>query len=203
MGWYARHILPRLIEGGCSQPPLMRLREQYVPRARGRVLEVGVGTGLNLRYYDGDVELTALDPAAELTAKARERAASRGMNVELLGVSGEMIPADDARFDALVCTWTLCTIPDPARALAEMHRVVRPGGALYFIEHGLSPEAGVARWQHRIEPLWKRIAGGCHLSREADKLIAAAGFEISERMAEQLPGPKIATWVTHGVALRA
>ena len=169
MGWYANNVLPKLIEAGCSQPPLMQLRAQYVPQASGRVLEIGIGTGLNLSYYNKDkVELTGLDPAAELTGHAKERAQELALPVEMLGVSGESIPAADKAFDALVCTWTLCSIPNVTGALEEMHRVVRPGGKLFFIEHGASPDTKVARWQKRIEPLWKRIAGGCHLTRAAD-----------------------------------
>jgi len=149
MGWYANHILPKLIEAGCSQPLLMKLRAQYVPQAHGRVLEIGIGTGLNLSYYDKNkVELTGLDPAAELTGYAKERAQELQLPVEMLGVSGESIPAEDKTFDALVCTWTLCSIPNVTGALAEMHRVVKPGGKLFFIEHGASPDAKVARWRH-------------------------------------------------------
>ena len=203
MGWYANNILPKLIEAGCSQPLLMKLRAQYVPLARGNVLEIGIGTGLNLQYYNADaVQLTGLDPAAELTGRAQERAQELDLPVNMLGVSGESIPAEDKTFDSLVCTWTLCSIPNVEGALAEMHRVVKPGGKLYFIEHGQSPDAGIARWQRRIEPLWKRIAGGCHLTRSADELIADAGFNIRETESGYLPGPKFAAYMTHGVAER-
>lgn len=203
MGWYANNILPKLIEAGCSQPLLMKLRAQYVPQAQGRVLEIGIGTGLNLSYYDKDsVELTGLDPAAELTGHAQARAEELQLPVNMLGVSGESIPAEDKTFDALVCTWTLCSIPNVTTALKEMHRVVKPGAKLYFIEHGASPDEKVARWQKRIEPVWKRIAGGCHLTRAADELIADAGFHITQMESEYLPGPKIATFMTHGVAVR-
>ena len=152
MGWYDRHVLPRLIETACSQKPMMKLRAQYVPQASGKVLEIGVGTGLNLAYYGEGVQLTALDPAEELTGRAQARAEALELPVELLGVSGESIPAEDATFDTVVCTWTLCSIPDAAAALREMYRVTRPGGQLLFIEHGRSPEAGVHRWQQRLEP---------------------------------------------------
>lgn len=203
MGWYDKHVLPKLIEGGCSQPLLMQLRARYVPEARGKVLEIGIGTGLNLAYYDADnVQLTGLDPAAELTGRARDRAEALNLPVDMLGVSGESIPAEDQTFDALVCTWTLCSIPNVSAALAEMHRVVKPGGKLFFIEHGASPDASVARWQQRIEPFWKLIAGGCHLTRSADELIGEAGFEIQQQESGYLPGPKIATYMTHGIAIR-
>jgi len=203
MGWYARNILPRLIEAGCSQPLLMKLRAQYVPQAQGKVLEIGIGTGLNLEYYDADsVQLTGLDPAEELTGHAKERAQQLELPISMLGVSGESIPTEDQTFDALVCTWTLCSIPNVEGALKEMHRVLRPGGKMYFIEHGQSPDASVHRWQQRIEPVWKRIAGGCHLTRKADDLIADAGFNITETDCGYLPGPKFAAYMTHGIAVR-
>ena len=203
MGWYARNILPRLIEAGCSQPLLMKLRAQYVPQAQGKVLEIGIGTGLNLEYYDANsVQLTGLDPAEELTGHAKGRAQQLELPISMLGVSGESIPTEDQSFDALVCTWTLCSIPNVEGALKEMHRVLKPGGKMFFIEHGQSPDASVHRWQQRIEPVWKRIAGGCHLTRKADDLIADAGFNITETDCGYLPGPKFAAYMTHGIAVR-
>ena len=203
MGWYDRNILPRLIEAGCSQPLLMKLRAAYVPQASGKVLEIGIGTGLNLQYYDAQrVELTGLDPAAELTGRAEARAQELELPVNMLGVSGESIPAEDKTFDSLVCTWTLCSIPNVESALDEMYRVVKPGGKLFFIEHGRSPDISVARWQRRIEPFWKRIAGGCHLTRSADELIGESGFNIMETESGYLPGPKFAAYMTHGIAVR-
>lgn len=203
MGWYDTHVLPRLIEGGCSQPGLMKLRAKYVPQAEGKVLEIGIGTGLNLEYYNSaKVELTGLDPAAELTGRASDRAEELALPIDMLGVSGESIPSEDQTFDALVCTWTLCSIPNVTGALAEMHRVVKPGGKLYFIEHGAAPDLSVARWQRRIEPFWKHIAGGCHLTRAADELIGDAGFQITESTSGYLPGPRFAAFMTHGIAVR-
>ena len=203
MSWYERKVLPWLIENACSQPMLMELRAQYVPQANGKVLEIGVGTGLNLEYYDTDkVELTALDPAAELTGRATARAEKLNLPVALLGVSGESIPAEDQTFDSIVCTWTLCSIPNVQGALQEMYRVVKPGGKLLFIEHGAAPDPSVLRWQRRLDPLWKRIAGGCHLSRAADELINDAGFQITEFAGGYLPGPRIASYMTHGIAIR-
>ncbi len=203
MGWYERYVLPKLIEAACSQKPMRRLRERYVPRATGDVLEIGIGSGLNLAHSGDQVRsLTGLDPAAELTGKARERAARLHRPVEVLGVSGEEIPADDARFDTLVCTWTLCSIPNVYAALREMHRVLKPGGRLLVIEHGRAPDAGVVKWQRRIEPLWKKIGGGCHLTRKADELIQDAGFLIGELDSGYEPGPRFAAFMTHGVAVR-
>jgi ubiquinone/menaquinone biosynthesis C-methylase UbiE len=203
MGWYERNVLPRLIEAACSQKPMRELRARYVTRACGDVLEIGIGSGLNLAHYGEQVtSVTGLDPHAELTTKARERASRLTTPVSLLQVSGESIPADDARFDALVCTWTLCSIPNVYAALREMRRVLRPGGKLYFIEHGRAPEARVEKWQQRLEPLWKKIGGGCHLTRKADELIQDAGFAIAELASGYQPGPKFAAFMMHGVAER-
>jgi ubiquinone/menaquinone biosynthesis C-methylase UbiE len=203
MGWYERKILPKLIESACGQKPMRELRERYVTRAEGDVLEIGIGSGLNLPHYGAGVtSITGLDPSAELGEKARERAERLEVPVALLQVSGEAIPADAGRFDTLVCTWTLCSIPNVYAALREMRRVLRPGGKLYFIEHGRAPEAGVEKWQRRIEPLWKKIGGGCHLTRRADELIRDAGFEIAELESGYQPGPKFAAFMMHGVAER-
>ena len=203
MGLYEKYVLPKLIDAACGQKPMRELRSRYVPQASGWVLEIGIGSGHNLPHYGSEVTtLTGLDPAAELTGKARERAEALGRPVEVLGVSGEAIPADDARFDTIVCTWTLCSIPNVYAALREMRRVLKPGGRLIFIEHGLAPEPKVQRWQRRIEPLWKKIGGGCHLTRQADELIGDAGFDIRELDAGYQPGPKFATYMTHGIAER-
>lgn len=203
MGWYEKHVLPRLIDAACSQKPMRRLRERYVPQAHGDVLEIGIGSGLNLAHYGAGVtSLTGLDPAAELTERAARRARELNRPVHMLGVSGEEIPADDARFDSLVCTWTLCSIPNVYAALREMHRVLKPGGRLYFIEHGRAPEPAVLGWQRRLEPLWKKIGGGCHLTRQADVLIQDAGFRLEALDGGYEPGPKFAAYMTHGVAQR-
>jgi len=203
MGLYSRYVLPKLIDKACSQPPMQALRERYVSRATGRVLEIGIGSGLNLEHYSDSVSaITGLDPATELTVMARQRAASASAPVDLLQVSGEEIPADDATYDTLVCTWTLCSIPNVYRALQEMHRVLKPGGSFYFVEHGLAPDSEVQGWQRRIEPLWKKIGGGCHLTRKADQLIADAGFLVPELDNGYQPGPRWAAYMTHGVAIR-
>lgn len=201
MGWYERYLLPKLIEAACSQKPMRELRSRYVPRASGEVLEIGIGSGLNLPHYSERVtSITGLDPAPELTSRARERASEVPRPVTVLQVSGEEIPADDARFDTIVCTWTLCSIPNVYAALREMHRVLRPGGRLYFIEHGRAPEPRVVKVQRFIEPMWKKIGGGCHLTRKADELIRDAGFHITELDSGYEPGPKFAAFMTHGVA---
>ncbi|MEZ5559017.1 MAG: class I SAM-dependent methyltransferase [Pseudomonadales bacterium] len=203
MGWYETHILPKLIDRACGQPPMRELRGRYVPKARGAVLEIGIGSGHNLEHYGPDaVSITGLDPAAELTRVAEERAQRIPQPVSLVRISSEAIPEDDARFDSVVCTWTLCSIPNVYAALREMHRVLKPGGRLIFIEHGRAPEASVQRWQRRIEPLWKIIGGGCHLTRAADELIQDAGFQLQSLDSGYVPGPRFAAFMTHGIAVR-
>jgi len=199
--WYDRHILPRLIESGCSQPPMTRLRQRYVPMAKGNVLEIGIGSGLNLPHYgDGVARVTGVDPSAELGERARERAERTAVEVDVIGLSGENLPSEDNSFDTVVCTWTLCTIPSPMQAITEMRRVLKPSGQLLFVEHGLSNEASVAKWQRRIEPLWKTIAGGCHLTRRADRLLEEGGFSVDQLECGYELGPKIAGFMFHGVA---
>ena len=206
MGFYERHILPRLLTCSCSAPPVAKQRQKVVPRAAGRVLELGVGMGLNLALYDPDrVEsVTGVDPAAALRAQAL--AAPRDPRLALTVEDGvaEALPFADASFDCVVCTFTLCSVTDPAAALAEAHRVLRPGGRFLFCEHELSPEPGVARWQRRLEPIWKRMAGGCHLTRGVSSSIEAAGFTLSRRDAMYLPRvPRIAGWCEWGEAVPA
>jgi len=201
MGLYRRFILPKLINTACAMPPMMALRQRYVPLARGRVLEIGIGSGLNLKFYGEHTEsVTGLDPAAELTRLARERAHALGAVVDLLTVSGESIPADAASYDSIVCTWTLCSIPNVYRALDEMRRVLKPDGALIFIEHGASPDPGVARTQRWLEPMWKPIGGGCHLTRQPDQLLEGAGFVVDQLEQGYEPGPRFAAYMYHGVA---
>jgi len=201
MGLYRRYILPKLINTACAMPPMMALRQRYVPGAKGDVLEIGIGSGLNLKFYgDAVTSLTGLDPAGELTDIARERAAKLGKTVDLLSVSGERIPCDAGRFDTIVCTWTLCSIPNARQALDEMRRVVKRDGRLIFIEHGRSPDRGVARVQNALEPVWKIIGGGCHLTRAPIDLLGAAGFEVERSEQGYQEGPRFAAYMYHGVA---
>ena len=199
--WYERHVLPRLIDTACNQPPMTALRQRYVSQARGRVLEIGIGSGLNLAHYGKDVSaVVGVDPAAELTDKAKARADRIAASVEVVGVSGESLPLDDNSFDCVVCTWTLCSIPQPELAVAEMRRALKPDGHLIFVEHGRSDEDNVAKWQRRIEPIWKVIGGGCHLTRRADDLLQSGGFRLAEFSSGYEPGPKIAAFMMHGIA---
>jgi SAM-dependent methyltransferase len=200
---YDRFILPRLLGCACSASPIMRQRGKVVPKASGRVLELGIGLGLNLGFYDAGKVTTVVgvDPAAELRAAALAAPRDPRLSVEVQDGTAEALPFADRSFDTVVCTFTLCSVHGPAAALAEAHRVLKPGGAFLFCEHGLAPDPGVAKWQRRIEPVWKRIAGGCHLTRPVSSAIAAAGFTLQETDAMYVPKtPKIAAWNEWGVA---
>lgn len=179
--WYDRHVLPYLLDFACGLPVVSRLRRQVIPQATGKVLAIGIGTGLNLPFYDKRkvTALVGIDPAQQMHHLARRRSQRAGLAVELHALSAERLPLDASSFDTVVCTFTLCTVPDPSAALAEMRRVLRPGGKLLFAEHGLAPDASVVRWQHRVEPYWSRIAGGCHLTRDVPLLLRDAGFRAT------------------------
>ena len=201
--FYDRHVMPRLIGCACAARPIMRQRAKVVPFAEGRVLELGIGGGLNLAFYDPAKvsAVVGVDPSAELRARAMAAPRPAGLSVEVLGGGAEALPFDDAGFDCVVCTFTLCSVQSPAQVLAEARRVLRPGGRLLFCEHGLAPDAGVARWQRRIEPLWKAIAGGCHLTRPISGAIAAAGFRLDQLQSMYLPKtPRFAGWNEWGAA---
>ena len=201
---YERFVVPRLINCACSQAAISAQRAKVVPRAHGRVLEIGMGSGLNLPYYlPAQVSsLAAVEPSAELRDMAQRRAANYpALALELSDHGAEAMPFADATFDTVVCTFTLCSVQSPAAVLAEIRRVLKPGGDLLYSEHGLAPEPGVARWQHRLEPLWKRLAGGCHLSRPVVASLVAAGFNIVEQHSGYLPGaPRVLGWSEWGVA---
>jgi ubiquinone/menaquinone biosynthesis C-methylase UbiE len=204
LGFYARRVLPRLIDVAMRSKRLVRLREQVVGEARGRVLEIGVGSGLNLPFYRRDLEwLIAIDPSPELLAMARPRSAWVHFPVTLHEADAEALPLDDASVDAVVMTWTLCSVQAPQRVLGEIRRVLRPGGALLFLEHGRAPQAAVARWQDRLTPAWRRIAGGCHLNRPVDRLIAEAGLGLAALDTGYLvDGPRPFTFHYRGRATR-
>jgi ubiquinone/menaquinone biosynthesis C-methylase UbiE len=202
--FYERRILPRLIDFGMRSKRLEALRERVAGAAEGRVLEIGIGSGLNLPFYRREVEaVLGVDPSPELLAKARAQAAWVHFPVELRRAGAEDLPLDDASVDHVVMTWTLCSVAEPARALAEIRRVLRPGGALLFVEHGRAPEPAVARWQDRLTPLWRRCAGGCHLNRPIERLIGAAGLRLAELDTGYLvEGPRAWTFHYRGRALR-
>jgi len=205
MGLYDRYVLPRLLDFAMRQKPISMQRQKVVPQAAGRVLEIGIGSGLNLAFYDQSrvVKLWGLDPSEELRRLARERARDVGLEVEFLGLPGEQIPLDDASVDTVVSTYTMCTIPDVTRALGEVRRVLAPQGTLLFSEHGRAPDAGVARWQDRLDGVWGKVAGGCHLNRPIDGLIRDAGFRFDALDSMYVPGPRPFTYTYWGRAARS
>jgi ubiquinone/menaquinone biosynthesis C-methylase UbiE len=201
MGFYQTHILPRVCDLAMRNKMLKRNRRQVIGRAEGRVLEIGAGSGLNLPFYGASVrEVLALEPDAKLSAMAAAKTAGLRVPVTFLPAYAEAIPLDDASIDTVVTTWTLCTIPDAPAALAEMRRVLKPGGRLEFVEHGLSPEPGIGKWQNRLTPLWMKLFGGCHLNRPISTLIEDAGFRIDRLELCYAPGPRVMTYFYEGSA---
>lgn len=201
MSFYDKWILPRLVDVAMRNKEATRYRSQIVPQARGTVLEIGVGSGLNLPFYGTGVErLYGLDPSQELLVMARKKARAIAFPIDFLAHSGEEIPLNDGCVDTVVTTWTLCSIPDPVQALKEMRRVLQPGGMLLFAEHGLAPEARVQKLQQCLNPLWGRFAGGCNLNRKMDQLIQAAGFRIAELETEYAKGPRPMSYIYSGRA---
>lgn len=205
MNLYDRYVMPLLIDACCGMKDIQTQRAALLPRAHGKVLEIGIGTGRNLPFYDPSKleSLQGLDPADQMSPTARKRAIKAGLEVELVTLSAEEIPAPDATYDTVVCTFTLCTIPDPIKALHEMRRVLKPSGQLLFCEHGRSPDEGVQVWQDRLTPWWKPIAGGCHLNRHVPTMLSEGGFRATEIESSYLKGPKPVVWVTRGVAVPA
>ena len=201
MGFYTRRVVPWMIDKLMTGDVVETDRALIVPRAEGSVLELGMGSGHNLGFYGADTKaVTGVEPSAELAKMARERAQAVSFPVEIAEVSAEAMPFEDASFDSAVVTWALCSIPDTAATLNEVRRVLKPGGALHFIEHGKAPEASVARWQDRLNPLWCPFSGGCNMNRAMDKLIEAAGFRIDDADNGYVKGPRILCYTYRGVA---
>lgn len=190
MGIYQKYIAAPLLDATMRVRPIMRQRAKVVPLACGRVLEIGIGSGLNLSFYDKSKvdKLIGLDPSPELQAMARKRAAEIGLDVDWITLSSEKIPLDDASVDSIVVTYTLCTIPDVHAALLEMRRVLKSNGTMYYCEHGLAPDESVSKWQHRLNPYWKCMSGGCNMNRKIPELIEAAGFGVPDMQTIYLPG---------------
>ena len=202
MNPYERYVLPKLIDITCSTGNVMKARSKIVPQARGEVLEIGIGSGLNLQFYDAKKvsSIIGVDPAAQMQSLARARAADISIPVEMIAVDVHGIHANTDQFDTIVMTFTLCSIDDPVAALKEMARVLKPDGQLLFCEHGLAPDASIERWQHRLTPFWKPMAGGCHLNRDIPSIIREAGFVIDELSEAYLPGPRPMSYVYSGIA---
>ncbi len=204
--WYDETVLPKVISLGCSSEDMDELRRQVVPLAKGAVFELGCGGGFNQPHYNARAisSFCGIDPNANLLDAARRRAAQRGWSNDIRHGVGEDIPFGDGAFDTVVCTYTLCSVDDSQQVLSEMRRVLKPGGRLLFLEHGRSPDPGPAKWQKRIEPVWKHLAGNCHLTREIGGPIRKAGFEIDPiGQAYFEKAPKWAGWMEWGVARRA
>jgi ubiquinone/menaquinone biosynthesis C-methylase UbiE len=199
---YDKYLLPYLIDLACGIRPVRRQRQKLVPLAYGKVLEIGIGTGLNLPHYDASKieRIWGLDPALEMHSLATKRVVQSGLAVELVGLSAEKIPMADHSFDTVLLTYTLCSIGNPVAALKEMHRVLKPGGQLLFCEHGQAPDIPVRRWQDRLTPVWRRIAGNCHLNRSVPKLLEESGFWAEKLETMYLPGPRPLTFNYWGLA---
>lgn len=202
MNLYDRYVLPHVLHIACGLKPFRMQREKVVPAASGRILEVGSGSGLNFSFYDpAKVErLLALEPDPGMQAKAQRAARGLGFEIEMLGLRGEEIPLEDNSVDTVVITYTMCTIPGVDEALQQMRRVLKPGGKMLFTEHGRAPDAAVRRWQDRLNPTWKRFAGGCNLNREIPVLIKGAGFRLDHLEQDYLPGWKPVTFNYWGAA---
>ncbi|WP_379921255.1 class I SAM-dependent methyltransferase [Erythrobacter sp. R86502] len=201
--WYEAKIMPRLITCACSQGQVMKRRAAIVPRARGDVFELGCGGGINHAFYDAAAitSYAGIDPHAGLLDDARSAARSKGWPADLRQGRGEAIPFADASFDCVVCTFTLCSVDDAPAVMREMRRVLRPGGTVLFLEHGRAPDAGVRRWQQRIEPVWSRLAGGCHLTRPIASALEGSGFAVESLGAGYTPkAPRFAGWMEWGIA---
>ncbi|MCT2558737.1 class I SAM-dependent methyltransferase [Tsuneonella sp. YG55] len=204
--WYDSYVMPRLVTLACGQEPIARLRAEVVPLAEGSVLEVGCGGGLNQRFYDAGrvTAFAGFDPSEPLLEGARRSARERGWSADIRQGVAEDIPFPASSFDTVVCTFTMCSVADQAQAIAEMRRVLKPGGKLLFLEHGRAPDAAVARWQGRVEPLWTAIAGGCHLTRQVGAALRAGGLAVEPLGRGYLPRtPRILGWMEWGLARKS
>lgn len=203
MGFYAEQVLPRFIDFACGTSAMRPWRQEAAQDLKGQVVEIGFGSGLNLAHYpDGVERVLAVEPATVAKKLAEKRVIARGIPVRNVGLDGQQLPLDDDTCDSALATFTLCTVPDPEAALAELARVLRPGGSFHFVEHGLSPDPKVAAWQHRIEPWYSPLAGGCRLTRDVPALVREAGFHVESCRQEYAPGPKPWSWFSIGVALK-
>jgi ubiquinone/menaquinone biosynthesis C-methylase UbiE len=205
-GWWDRHVMPRLIGCACTQPAVMRDRAKVVPRASGDILELGCGGGTNLQFYDWSQvrTLSGVDPSPELLGRAQDALLRSGRSANFASGIAEALPFENSSFDSVVTTFTLCSVQDPTAALSEVRRVLRPGGRLIFLEHGKAPDPAAANWQNRIEPVWKHIAGGCHLTRPVTGAISDAGFVCDAPQGHYMKRtPKWLGWVEWGEATLA
>jgi len=204
VGFYGDQLLPRLQDKVMDRKPARDVRARVCAGLRGEVVEIGFGTGLNAPYYPSEVaKIWAIEPSTVCVRIAQPRIAQSSTVVALAGLDGERVNLPSAEFDAVLSTWTLCTIPDLAAALAELRRLLKPGGSLQFVEHGHAPDANVADWQRRLEPLNKRLAGGCHLTRQIPEAIEQAGFVVEQLDSYYFKGePKLFGYTFEGRATK-
>lgn len=201
MQLYRTHVLPRLTHLAMRQELLRPYRERVVSAAHGRVLEIGIGSGLNLPLYPGAVErVVGVDPSPDLLRLAREAARRSAPETELIEGTAEQLPVEDRSVDCAIASWTLCSVQDPRRALSEIRRVLRPGGLFAFVEHGLAPEPRIRRWQRWLTPVWRRCAGNCHLDRPTASLVAESGFRLDRLETGYARGPKPIVFMFEGLA---
>lgn len=202
MGFYAKHILPLCLDKACGIGPISKQRKKVVPYAEGIVLEIGIGSGQNLPFYDPKkvTKIIGVDPDDHIWKRSAKRRADCPIEIERIGLSGEDIPLDKNTADTVVVTYTLCTIPDPIKALKEMSRILKPGGQILFTEHGKAPDINVHKWQNRIDPIWKKIAGGCHSGRDIPALFHKAGLTLETLEEMYIPGPKVLGYNYWGAA---
>ena len=203
--WWDEHVVSRLVKCGCGSERMMDLRGEIIPFAQGEVFELGCGAGANQPLYDPArvTRFTAIEPSGKLLDYAREAAAAKGWEADIRHGFGEDLPFADASFDTVVCTFTMCSVHDHARCLSELRRVLKPGGAFLFAEHGRSPEPGIARWQERIDPVWSKLMGNCHLSRPVTAAMEKAGFVVTPIARTYREGPRVVSWMEWGTAIRA
>ena len=202
MGIYEKYLMPKIVHFACGLKPTMKQREKVVPLAEGRVLEIGIGSGLNIPFYDSHKvqHLWGLDPSADMWAIAQKNARLHQLSAEFIQSGAETIPLDDNSADTVMMTYTMCTIPDVHAALGEIRRVLKPGGKLIFCEHGKAPDKSVQRWQDRMNPLWRKLGGGCNLNRPIPGLLEQSGFKSADMQTMYLPGWRPASFNFWGKA---
>lgn len=202
MGFYAKHILPVCLDKACSIGPINKQRAKIVPLAKGNVVEIGIGSGLNLPHYNPDMvtHITGIDPDEAIWRRSQDRRENCLIKIKRIGLSGESIPLENSHADTVVVTYSLCTIPDPVQALREMKRILKPNGQLLFCEHGLAPDTKVAKLQTYLDPFWKRLSGGCHSGRNIPHLITEAGFNLKNLQQMYIPGPRVLSYNYWGQA---
>ena len=205
MGLYDKYVLTKMVHFACGQKPSMKQREKIIPLAKGAVLEIGIGSGLNIPYYQAHQidHLWGIDPSSDMWAIAEKNARERHLDAEFIETGAESIPLDNNSADTVVITYTLCTIPDVNSALQEVRRVLKPGGKLLFCEHGEAPDEGIRRWQILVNPIWNRLAGGCNLNRPIPRLLEQSGFRSNDMQTMYIPGWKPASFNYWGSALTA